>query len=275
MVVHLSEVFNLNEFTSGRRTLALRKVRTQAQGLRFRPLVEHIDEALVYEATIRALDSRWLTRQIVPSGSVTKPIDNLADRTLTAIRDTAQAQAEGARPGEAIIGKVEAFLAAIFPHGVQAVTSLPYADELTAVEDIVAKLQGELAPMVIELGLTRLVQRLARLAAEYRTALEKDQDVLEFDTVRAARARGQDNLLGAMALIVGKYYKSDDPEHVSARNLLLGPIFEQNEAIRAYIRARRAVQDIDPDTGEVEPDGSGAEIVVPAPASNPSDALSA
>jgi hypothetical protein len=31
------------------------------------------------------------------------------------------------------------------------------------------------------------------------------------------------------------------------------PILRQNEAIRQYLRARRGVEDVDPDTGEIDP----------------------
>lgn len=75
--------------------------------------------------------------------------------------------------------------------------------------------------------------------------------VVDFANVRKARAKGQGRLLSAVALILGRYYKSRDPEHNQARGDLLGPIMEQNEIIHAYLRARRKVRDVDPDTGEI------------------------
>lgn len=273
--VLVTEFLKLKTLSSGRRTLALRKMRRHAQSLAFDRLVTHIDACLDYEAHTRELDSRWRTRQLVPPGSETKPIDGLVDRTIAAIRDGAVAQAQGALPDDPIIAKVDAFLGAIFPHGVPAITNLPHADELAAVEDILGMLQGELAPLVVELGLTRLVERLARLARDFRAALVKSQDILRFDTVREARARGQSNLIEAVALILGRYYRMDDPEHAAARALLLGPVIEQQEAVRAYARARRPVEDVDPDTGELDPGLPGPSPMGAGRAHDPSAAPAA
>jgi hypothetical protein len=40
--------------------------------------------------------------------------------------------------------------------------------------------------------------------------------------------------------------------------MLLAPILRQNDAIGQYLRARRAVTDVNPDTGEEEPNVPGA-----------------
>jgi hypothetical protein len=48
-------------------------------------------------------------------------------------------------------------------------------------------------------------------------------------------------------------YPSDSEADRKARNDVLGPIFAQNEAIRGYLRQRKAIEDVNPDTGEVEP----------------------
>ena len=51
---------------------------------------------------------------------------------------------------------------------------------------------------------------------------------------------------------------------MKARSALLAPILKQNEAIRTYLRARRGVEDVDPETGEIDP--STAPVEAPAPA---------
>jgi hypothetical protein len=125
------------------------------------------------------------------------------------------------------------------------------------VEDIVALLKGELAPSVKELGLGRLLKRLAGLAVEYREALEAPPpSLIAWGRVRAARAEGHGLLLEAVAIIVGKHHQRT-PEGTAARLALLAPILKQNEAIGQYLRARRSVSDVNPDTGEEEPDSPG------------------
>ena len=68
----------------------------------------------------------------------------------------------------------------------------------------------------------------------------------------SARAQGQEHLLQAVSLILGRYYQST-PADVAARAELLAPILRQNEAIRQYLRMRRSVEDVNPDPGEVDP----------------------
>jgi hypothetical protein len=116
------------------------------------------------------------------------------------------------------------------------------------VKAIVAKLQGELAPLVAKLGLKLNVDRLVKLAQQYDDAL-KAVDSIDFGMVKAAREAGQNNLLRLVAKVLGTY---DDPEgeHVIRRNALLAPVLKQNEAISQHIRARRSAPDVDPKTGE-------------------------
>ena len=59
-------------------------------------------------------------------------------------------------------------------------------------------------------------------------------------------------MLQIIAMIVGRYY-SDSAEHTKGRAALLGPIVRQHEAIKAYRRAHRAVEDVNPATGELDP----------------------
>jgi len=263
MDASLSSLFNLYAFSTGRRLFALRQVQKLAKDMAFPELETHAAMAIKHDKKTRELDHQW---SAIP-GAALKPtttktakkptdaqrVDALVDRTLTSIRNAAVAQAEGADPDDDIAGNVEAFLNEIFPAGVQAVTTLPFVDELSVVDNIVTMLKGKLAATVTDLGLNRLANRLSKLAVEYRAAQETPAPLeLDFGTVRAARAQGQDYLLQAVAQIVGKYYGNTN-EHTSARSTLLAPILKQNEAIRLYLRSRRAVEDVDPETGEVDP----------------------
>ena len=77
--------------------------------------------------------------------------------------------------------------------------------------------------------------------------------------MRASHARGQGLLLEVVARVLGRY-PTDAAEDQATRGRLLAPVAEQNEAIRAYLRQRRRVRDVDPATGEelavAPPDGS-------------------
>jgi hypothetical protein len=63
-------------------------------------------------------------------------------------------------------------------------------------------------------------------------------------------------------MILGLYPRSTK-EHLAARAALLAPILQQNEAIRQYLRSRRAVEDVNPETGEIDPAAPASEPAAP------------
>jgi hypothetical protein len=249
MDVSLSQFIKVYGFSTGRRMVALRKTRKVALGLGAHAIVVHIDIALEHDSKTRELDLEWLGyRDSQLTRSELRPIDDLVDTSLTGIRDGALSLTKGARHCDAIADKARRLLAEVFPAGVAAVSTLPCVDELAAVEVIASRLQGDLAPLVSELGLTLQVKRLVDLVPEYRQVIDKGPDAIEFRKVREAREQGQLYLLEVMTLILGTYFNSKSSEHMAARAALLEPIMEQQEAIRVYRQARRPVLDLDPET---------------------------
>lgn len=251
--MELKQFITVLELSTGRRLFALLRVLRVALTLGLPQLVQLLEQAIAHDRQTHRLDLRWYaTRESRPSTSIVS-LDARVDRAIKALRDGAVAQAEGAAAGDPVHQLVAAFLAEVLPVGVYAITSLPYVEQLNALEDIVENLGGSLAPMVAELGLGRQADRLSELLPQYRDAVNGAADgngAVEFTTVRAARQRGQHYLHEVIAMILGLYYRADDPEHQDARAQLLGPIVAQNEAVRTYLRARRSVRDVDPETGE-------------------------
>jgi hypothetical protein len=263
----LATLIPLYSFSTGRRLVAFRQLRTLTQSLTyaFPSLEAHLTAALDHDDATRTLERRYATTtSTTPSSkgiTEARRVDILVDRTLSAIRDAAAAQANGADEGDPIIAVSESFLRTVFPKGVNDMTSLGFAEELAAVEGLVLAFKGELAPIVAELDLTRLTRRLASLAIDYRVAVDAPEpEVVSFGDLRAARAKGQQYLVQAVAQIVGKYWRNT-PEDVAARAALMAPILKQNEAIRQALRAHRNPDDVNPDTGEVDPTAPAAEPV--------------
>jgi hypothetical protein len=119
---------------------------------------------------------------------------------------------------------------------------------------------------VDKLGLSRRVSRLVDLEKQYREAIALPSQSVTFAMVKAARSQGQSLMLQAVALTLGKY-PSDDDADVAARAALIRPILEQDAAIHAYLRERRAVEDVDPATGKVPaPPAAGATSANPGAA---------
>lgn len=248
MTADLGTLLNLYVFSTGRRLFALQQVQKLASGRKLADLEAHVAAAIKHDKQTLTLEQQWETSgAAAPKGEAAR-IDALVDRTLSALRDAAQAQAEGAEPGDEIAEMAESFLRTLFPAGVAAITSLSFIEELAVIDSIIVKLKGPLAPAVKELGLTRLAKRLTSLADEYRGALSTPSPALKFGEVRAARARGQEMLLETVALIIGEFPLSS-AQDLASRTSLLGPILKQNEEIGQALRARRALSDVDPTSG--------------------------
>ncbi|MEP7120019.1 MAG: hypothetical protein ABJE95_03875 [Byssovorax sp.] len=266
MNTSLSAFIDLYVFPTGRRLFALGQVATRATARDFPELAKHCAGAITHDRTCLSLERRWEGMVAETKGKaapapaaagappVAADVDPLVDRTLTAIRDHAVSQTAGAAPDDPIHVTVAAFLKAIYPAGVQEVTKLGFIEELAAVDHIVGLLHSkELAPVAKDLGLGRLVKRLGELAVVYRISLlAPAAEVLAFGDVRAARIKGQDLLLEAVAIVIGKHHGSS-PEDVAARSDLLGPILDQNDAIGVALKGRRSVVDVNPDTGATDP----------------------
>ncbi len=140
----------------------------------------------------------------------------------------------------------------LFPKGVGAITTLGFVDELAELDRIVKRLdEPDFKMLVTELGLTRQVTRLQNLEGQYRAAIEGPGGHLTYAKIKDARAKGQSLMLQAVAMILGKY-PSDSEADRKARGALLEPIFVQNEAIRRYLRDRKPIEDVNPETGEIE-----------------------
>jgi hypothetical protein len=228
------------QFTSGQRISTYNQIRPIAEAQGFGKLVQHVDRARAHDIHTRRLDSLWVvqqTRGLYPPEL--QSTDEVSDHTLTGIRDIAMGHIRSLPAHDPLRGKVEHFLADVFPGGVGATTSLPYVDQVAAMEVILAKLQGEHWPLAQGLGLQRKVQQLGELTAAYRAHVDGGARPLAFSEVHAARERGHGYLLETMAIILGTYHDDDDAEHVQKRDELMAPIDKMAEIVRAVARARR------------------------------------
>jgi hypothetical protein len=165
-------------------------------------------------------------------------------------------------PGDPLGPRIEAMLQALFPAGLTAVTLLSYVEELAQIDRILKAAAGH-RETIAAIGAERVVARLTTLVQEFRAALETGpEQPVAYDVVRAASMSCQNLLLQVTVAILGKY-RTSELAQAEARALLLQPILVQNDAIGQYLRARRAVPDVDPATGNEVPESAP---VVPPPA---------
>ena len=275
MLVDLADLLQLNQFPVGRRLFTFLRVREIASAMPAPAVEALVVEAILADEKTYSLEQRWAAKRRVGKASAKQVRDQkalqqadiLLDNALSGLRGAGEALLRGADEVEdaELIADVEHFLHEIFPNGVAAVTNAPYDVELVAAKTIVGKLESNLAPLVQKLGLTHNAARVVKLTQKYDEALAA-VDTLEFGTVKAARAVGQNYLLRIVAKVLGTY---DEPtgDHAEKRAKLLAPVIKQNEAIRQHIRTRRSTPDVDPKTGEELPEettGAGSAEEPPA-----------
>lgn len=144
----------------------------------------------------------------------------------------------------------------LLPHGVGAITSLPYTEQQGQVTALLQRaalpeLQGDITVLV---ELPVLLDRLRIINEKYGAALLQAAIAPTRQDVRNEHDRCQELLAEVVALIFG-YYALQPAERRGDRDYLLEPIVRQNEAIRVRRRRRRrGGQDGEPVTAPELPD---------------------
>ena len=246
----LASILSFYAFSTGRRMFALQEVGKEATAAGHAALAAHCDAALEHDRGTRELEARWSGQTSEARHAPdARQIDILVDAALVTLRDGIDSAARASEPGDPLGEAAVKLEKLLFPTSVADIITLPYVEELAQVARIIATLHSPAwASKVQELGLARQAAYLTGLEKKYRAAVQAPGKV-PFAEVRAARLRGQSLMLQAVAMILG-LYPSDSAADQAARATLLGPVFVQNAAVREYLRTRRAVVDVHPETGE-------------------------
>lgn len=173
-------------------------------------------------------------------------LDNQIDRLVSAIANIAQANVAALPADDATHVASKTLLARVFPLGAAAIVTLPFEEELDAVNELLADLDtaGDLAAQA---GVAHLVAPLRALAPQFATELAKRVEIVEFDAVQARRARMQRALGVVVAQLIATW---PQPADEAALTAALAPLTFQMDRVRELRRRRRAVRDVNPETGE-------------------------
>ncbi len=213
----------------------------------------------------RVLDKKWTQHRAQPTPqSDARGIDTKIDRTLAAIQGTLLSPIRAFGAKNPASKDAQKLLDDIFPEGVGAHINVPYVDQLSSNDVVIESLgKSEYNATVKARGLQVFVDELVALNDAFRTELSKTPDAtpVSYDEVQAHRSRGQEYLLEILARIIGQFPTSSTDDS-TARGELLAPILQQNDAIGAYLRRRRPIPDVDPDTGD-ETDETETDTVAP------------
>lgn len=254
----LADWISTYQTPTGRRELAQRQIATLAKAEGWNELAQHCRQAVSHEQKFRAQRRVLAGRQNQPS---TNPrfaeLDPVIDRTVGAIYRIASEAMTSFDRGE-MFERAKDLVERLFPAGAAGITRLAYPEQAAEVKALVDALQGPFKESAAMLGVLPYVTQLATLNREFTNLLlDAPKAEATQEEVRALDTAGQRMLLQTIAMVLGRYCK-DSTEHTSRRLALLQPIVSQNEALRQFFRARRAVSDVDPETPDEAVDGVAA-----------------
>jgi hypothetical protein len=135
--------------------------------------------------------------------------------------------------------------------GVAPLTQIDFVQEREQTQAWLTRIANESTGEVALLGLTSIVERLTLVTTEFGQLIDqnKPQRTVAYDKLRDAEVIGHDLMLRFVAAVAVRH-NGAKPGDDAARASLLAPIVEQNEVVRSLYR-KRAVTDVDPETGEV------------------------
>lgn len=263
MSTSLSEVFTIYRHPSGRREMSFVQMGRIADELGLAEVRDHCTMASAHERSFRTMAREYAALKNRPMNPRLTKLDPMIDRLVGAIQRGAS-NAVTAMPGKREAQMGQELLEQALPKGAVGVTTLNYYDQSSEVDGILDMLEGRLADHVRVLGIGMFVTELRTLNNEFREILAAEpRTEVTYDQVRASDELGQEHLLQAMAMVLGLYPTGTD-EHVTRRTRLLAPVMRQNDLIREYLRARRAVRDVDPVTGEELVEPAATDAATPA-----------
>jgi hypothetical protein len=254
-------LIDLPVFTTGRRSFAFTQTLVTARKLVEAresgdvALVAQLEQALEHEAQTLQMEAAWRRSRSTSAARGEATVrDAEVDRIIGAIFSLLES-AMAVKDDSDEYKAARELHGQLFPGGVAPLVQLAHEDQLAANDGLMLALTTTHKGATQTLNLGRYVEALGRANDAFRGELGKQPvPEISFDTVQAARDRGNLNLRMAVARILGA---STDltPEAEAERGSLLAPILEQVRRIRAGRRGRRRVVDIDPKTGEDLPLG--------------------
>jgi hypothetical protein len=263
MEVGVLDLLSLRLLPTGRRRYSAKRTKELANPEKEAELIALCDEVLAHdEQTAELIAARATERASTGSKpkapSIAVKLDNQIDRTLSAIDSKVAQEVEAFEPESAEVAELERLRTYLFPGGVGTITKSAHVVAVGLVSDVL-KRAAEKKSALDAAGAGKLVTRLQDLHTRFEAAVgaEKNKGI-SADTVRSATAEGNRLLRDVVVHILNLTRKVNVPQVLARRQVLLGPILEQNEVMFRYNRQNRKATDVDPATGaEVEADDEG------------------
>lgn len=262
MALTLLSLFNLYRYTPGRRAWMLGRIAEAATQLGLTGVAAAAAALVEPEKTLAAGFRTWTTvRAGTESSEVSQKLvtsDQQRDATLGAFDAFLAALAgRSARASGQAAARVQA---AAFPEGSRAIITLPYPDETAAVEALVKALETQHAADVAAAGATEWVVELKEANGAFAAQYDRlsATRAVDFKALKAQDEAQQGTFLRFLAKVIAS---SDDAQLPT----LLDPVAVQQDAMKALYQSRRAVPDVDADTGDPLPEPVVTDPGTPTP----------
>lgn len=176
-------------------------------------------------------------------------VDRMVDEQVVAIESIVRGAMVGDK-NDPVVKLAHELHKEVFPTGVGAITRKAFEVELGLVDAMLERFNSDLSVHVTELGLTRQVDRLRRLADDYRTELLFEElGKIDFKVVKDARILLESYTRKA---VIAAFYVLDGGDAATREKLghILAPFKDQQNRVLIANKAKRKDKDINPVTGE-------------------------
>jgi hypothetical protein len=219
-------------------------------------IVPLIDAAMAKDTEALELRAQWVSAR---SKTPKYPprlfaLDLEHDRLLGSMSKVTFAVADALGPETDQGAAAQRVAEGAFTGGLPALTQLDFVQQRESTKVLLDRLNGALAADVVTLGLATVRDRLAVVNEEFGTILDafEPEARVSFDRFRQEDLTGQEMMLRVVAVVAGRYNGAAAGDD-AMRAKLLAPILHQNAAVAESFRRKRAVTDVNPNSGEDEP----------------------
>lgn len=254
----LESWFSLHRFSPGRRAFCARRMREAQTSVMLGDVIALCDAIIAAEREQIAVQKAWREGQAAgPGGGWTPEIlalDLVLDRLIVQLRDLLAALAvvpdDRGKAAQKLLTKHFAEGPTFYTHAIIE----EEAERVGQLVDALSRTPEDVATATVQ----RLVADITAKHAEYAALVNaaKKPARTSFEEVKAVDLKNQRRFLRLVMLALNA--TDTDAGPTPDRQLLLSIVAEQDADIAAAIRAKRAVKDVDPDTGETEPGDGNA-----------------
>ena len=243
------------ELPTGRRLIIMRGMLEQLETREFKLLEDLIGDAIDHDLRTLELEREWADipnrAEFMSDHPPLREVDEQLDRALDVFYETLQGILRSDDRNDPRHDDAYILLDVIFPAGSCSITSLPYIDQMGAVDALLEELGGSFQAHVKALKLEALVEGVAALSERYRDELANLMpEELVLEQLLNAREEGQGFLLQIIAMVLGCYHRNSREED-SIRESFLGALSDHVDAFEEAARGGHRCRDLDPETGEL------------------------